>query len=769
VTCILGRMFRAIAATYVLLLALTGSWSPAAADYHGDSVSLLVVHSYSQDYLWTAGQHEGFVAALEQSIKSPLTVKTEYLDTKRKMLDSSYAEEFIRFLNAKYENFSPQAIYVTDDNGLNFAVERLTAIFPDVPIFFSGVNDLTQLDRLDFSKVTGVFEKKEIGPNLELLKHLLGEMGQIVVVGDASPTYRAIENELKKELETNLGLKVQYVADNRIDVVLDAIRQKNKPRILLTTLGAMRNSAGQVLTLAETISEIVRQQPEVVISMEDVYLLDGVLGGFVTSSTAQGRAAAALLHDYLSGTPVSELKPVVKSPNEYILNDRVLEKIGIDLPPEIAAMARLINPRIGLFEKYREFVVIAVGLLSAALAATLLMYALTMRIKSNQLMRSSNLITEQGRKLEESEGKYRTLFEMSEDPMWVIIGDKFMIANDAAAHELGYAGVDELVNLHPSELSPPQQSDGKTSFDKANEMMSIAYNRGFHRFEWDHVRKSGEVFPVEVSLTQIPFDQGEALFCIWRNITSQKNAERQMVLARAVAEQASQAKSEFLATMSHELRTPLNAIIGFSEMIEGQYFGKLGSQKYGEYANDIHTSSQHLLQLVNDILDLSAIEAGEHQLSRENIMISEVAEDCSRFISDTADSRGIQFDIAVPESLPPLHADKRAVKQILLNLLSNALKFTPEGGQIVLKVTAPNGNHIIEVSDTGVGVPEDKLANLTDPFVMAQTDPHKQQQGTGLGLAIVKTLVDLHGGELDIKSEVGKGMTVVISLPSGVA
>lgn len=657
-----NKPFRAFIAVLAFLLTATGPLHSIASD---EPVRLLVVHSYSQEYPWTAGQHEGFVKNLERNLKAPLTVKTEYLDTKRKKLDSSYAEEFIRFLRAKYEDYAPQALYVTDDNGLNFAVQRLTKVFPDVPIFFSGVNDLTQLDRLDFGKVTGVFEKKEIGPNLELLKHLLGNMNQIVVVGDASPTYRAIESELKKELEAELNLKVQYIADNKIDAISKALGQQTRPRILLTTLGAMRDSGGAVLTLRETISRIVRQRPEVVVSMEDVYLLEGVLGGYVTSSVAQGQTAAVLLQDYLSGKPISDLPPVTESPNEYILNDRILEKMGAELPGEIAAKARLINLRAGFFEKYRMYILGALGLLSAALAATLIMYSLTMRSKSSEIVKSAHLLHEQSRKLEESEGKYRSLFEMSEDPMWVIVGDRFMIANDAAATELGYAGVDELVNTHPSELSPPMQPDGKTSFDKANELMTKAYKRGYLRFEWDHIRKNGEVFPVEVTLTRIPFDQGDALFCVWRNITEQKNTEHQMESAKAAAEHASQAKSEFLATMSHELRTPLNAISGFSEMLIGEFFGALGSPKYKEYADDIRASSGHLLHLVNDILDLSAVEAGKHSLSLEDLAVDDLIKDCSPIILAAAERKGVGYTDDVPEGIKPLRADRRALKQIL--------------------------------------------------------------------------------------------------------
>jgi len=232
--------------------------------------------------------------------------------------------------------------------------------------------------------------------------------------------------------------------------------------------------------------------------------------------------------------------------------------------------------------------------------------------------------------------------------------------------------------------------------------------------------------------------------------------------------QANKAKSEFLAHMSHDLRTPLNAILGFADFISNQYFGPVGD-KYQVYAKDIHSSGELLLSLVNDILDLSAIEVGKRSLAKENISITDVVTECEKFIAEKVKSLGIDLIVEVPKDHPPLYADRRAIMQILLNLLSNAVKFTPEGGKITLRATATNDHHSIEVSDTGTGIPADKIASISDPFVRGETDPHKSQEGTGLGLTIIKSLVDLHDGDLDIKSTVGKGTTVTVTLPNDVS
>lgn len=252
------------------------------------------------------------------------------------------------------------------------------------------------------------------------------------------------------------------------------------------------------------------------------------------------------------------------------------------------------------------------------------------------------------------------------------------------------------------------------------------------------------------------------------DITNMKRAENERREALDHAEKASRAKSEFLATMSHELRTPLNAITGFAEVIGGQYFGPLGDRKYQEYAEDIQASGRHLLDLINDVLDLSAIEAGRFPLDKENLDIREVSEECSRSIADMAKRKQISYKIDIPDDLPPCHADRRSMKQILLNLLSNAVKFTPEGGKISLVATAVNGIFTIQVTDTGKGIPTEKLSRLTDPFTRAEPDPHRSQDGAGLGLTIVDSLLKLHGGVMEIESGPGKGTMVTVKLPSAI-
>ncbi len=231
------------------------------------------------------------------------------------------------------------------------------------------------------------------------------------------------------------------------------------------------------------------------------------------------------------------------------------------------------------------------------------------------------------------------------------------------------------------------------------------------------------------------------------------------------AETANRSKSEFLANMSHELRTPLNAIIGFSEIMETGLFGELGSPKYKEYATDIRASGGHLLELINDILDMSKIEAGRMTLETQRLPLDEVATESLRLVSGRAEVASVKIIDTLRHDLPPVEADKRAVKQVLLNLLSNAIKFTPAGGSIYLRASAADGMATVVVEDTGIGIPASALPKIGRPFEQVESHHAKSHKGTGLGLALSRSLVEMHGGTLTIESTEGVGTKVSFTLP----
>src|ERR1700736_5694823 len=236
--------------------------------------------------------------------------------------------------------------------------------------------------------------------------------------------------------------------------------------------------------------------------------------------------------------------------------------------------------------------------------------------------------------------------------------------------------------------------------------------------------------------------------------------------ARHRAESANVAKSRFLAQMSHELRTPLNAILGFSEVMKSEIFGAHAVPVYKEYSADIHNSGVHLLNLINEILDLSRIEAGRYELNEEPITLVHVAEECHHLLQMRAKSRSIAIHQLYERDMPRLWADERAVRQIFLNLLSNAIKFTPPGGEIWLKVgwTASGGQYL-SCKDSGPGIPEEEIPIVLASFGQGSNSIKSAEQGAGLGLPIAKSLVDLHNGTFTLKSKLRIGTEVIVTFP----
>jgi cell cycle sensor histidine kinase DivJ len=252
---------------------------------------------------------------------------------------------------------------------------------------------------------------------------------------------------------------------------------------------------------------------------------------------------------------------------------------------------------------------------------------------------------------------------------------------------------------------------------------------------------------------------------VMRDVTDRKNQEQALDLARTAAEQADAAKTRFLATMSHELRTPLNAIIGFSEMIVQEDALMLDAARRKEYAQLINDSGQHLLSVVNGILDMSKMESGNFEISPEPFAPRAALINCCNLLALKARENAIDLVTRAPENLPFMTGDPRAFKQIALNLVSNAIKFTERGGSVSVSASVEGSRLVLRVADTGVGIAADDLKRIGDPFFQAGKTYQRRHEGTGLGLSIVKSLVALHAGEMTVQSRVDEGTAVTVALP----
>ncbi|WP_166482475.1 PAS domain S-box protein [Scytonema sp. UIC 10036] len=353
------------------------------------------------------------------------------------------------------------------------------------------------------------------------------------------------------------------------------------------------------------------------------------------------------------------------------------------------------------------------------------------------------------------------------DGIAILEGETYTYLNKAHLELFGYESPEELVGSTWKKLYSPEEI---SRFEQ--EVFPTLMQQRYWQGEATGTRKDGSTFAEGLSLTMT--ESGD-LICVCRDISKRKQVEEQLRrmneqlnLANAELHQATRLKDEFLANMSHELRTPLNAILGMSEGLQEEVFGQLNDRQKHAIAT-IERSGKHLLELINDILDLSKIESGKLELQTAPVAVNYLCKSSVAFVRQQAIKKNLQLTVEVPNDLPEIVVDERRIRQVLINLLNNAVKFTPSGGSVKLVVQPKEQQETIvlcfSVIDTGIGIPQEEMSKLFQPFVQIDSSLNRQHTGTGLGLALVRQLVELHGGTVAVTSEVSQGSCFTVCLP----
>jgi PAS domain S-box-containing protein len=412
-------------------------------------------------------------------------------------------------------------------------------------------------------------------------------------------------------------------------------------------------------------------------------------------------------------------------------------------------MGRFGGPTVGAF------------FLLAGVTTWLLFFRLRSIVKRSAI--GADFLVAENRRIRESEERYRTI--VTATPELVLIGRNGLVdyINGSGAAMLGARSADFVLGRPIANLL----GTGTSEAVRDRVLASLATAEPLARCEVWLSRSDGTGFWAELTGVTLPSQSDRMVLLMARDISDHRRIETSLREAKEQAELANRTKSQFLANMSHELRTPLNAIIGFSEIIADDSFGPDGLPMYTEYARDIRDSGKHLLTVINDILDYSKIDAGKTELSDDINDIGEVISASIRMLIGPAENAGVQVRQSLHDGLPPLVADALKLKQILLNVLSNAVKFTESGGSVMVSAAlTDDGGLDIQVEDTGIGMSEAEVALAFQPFSQVESTLNRKYEGTGLGLPITKSLTELHGGSLVIDSTPGVGTKVTVHLPA---
>lgn len=366
---------------------------------------IFILHSYSQEYGWTKSQHDSFVHSLQTLYPSALDISVEYLDTKRLKFSDDYQSFFLTYLQKKYAGYSPDAIYVTDDNALNFFVHQ-PKLFSTSPIFFSGINNLSLEITLDKNRYSGVYEVKEIVPNIELIRQFSPQTREIWIVGDDSTTYESIESDIRTHIHQYPKYRFHFISSKQIEDITTQLPNTPKTFVLLTTIGGWSDINGNNLTLNESIDILKRNKNLILCSMEDAYVQGGVIGGFVTSGANQGGNAAQMILRHLNGEPLKKIKSITKSPNVYMFDRKALMESRLILSEYIARDAVILHEKISFMERYQQSILNGVFILVIIFLLFLLITFLISRQKNahikrleQELHRCSEEVTMQKEKL----------------------------------------------------------------------------------------------------------------------------------------------------------------------------------------------------------------------------------------------------------------------------------------------------------------------------------------------------------------------------------
>ncbi|MEQ8665506.1 MAG: ATP-binding protein [Rhodospirillales bacterium] len=725
-----------------------------ARDAVASQRNLLFISSYHPTFHSFEEQIDGLRAGLDDALgdhRVALTV--EFMDTKRFPSVENVASFRSHLVQKMAQMQKPDIVVVADDNALEFAVGEKNRLFASTPIVFLGINDVERAVEAGADPmITGVVETTSIGETATFAKDFLAESGKLLAIVDNTTTGRLNRKALEaSDAYARFGDRIRILSleEMTFDDLAEELRQVPEGcAVLLIT--AFRDMRGDVMTSDQAARLITENASVPFVHPWRSTLGKGSLGGIVVSHFEQGWIAGDMAGRILDGANPSSVPVVKESPNRLVVDFAVAERYGFD-NLDIPEGAEVLNPPPNVFREHGQWIWGAIAFLAVESAIiVVLIIAVARRRRAERELRRSNL-------------RFRAFAESTSDWFWESDPDG-RLTWLSVPEDVGSARVlgDMVGRTRPEIVGADNDPDIWWSYEAA-----IEERRDIVGFEYPFRDEEGTLHYVRIDGRPVFDDDGTftGYLGAGKDVTRQKRVLSELQDSILEATRASDAKSRFLATVSHEFRTPLNAIIGFSELMRAEVFGPVGQPVYKEYVEDIASSGNHMMELVNDVLDVTTIESGKRDIVIEQVDLRDIVELCKRKVASAFPDSGVTVKINVGDEVASIQSDQRAVMQIILNLMSNAVKFSDKTGEVRVDVRRQDHLVLIDVEDQGIGIPEDLIAGVIEPFSQSHGNPHLAAKGTGLGLSIVNGLVEELHGTLEIHSVVGVGSRFTVKLP----
>lgn len=719
---------------------------------------VLILNSYHYGDEWS----DEIVKEIMNVFKTKLPnsdISIEYMDVKR-IFNQQYFEELYKIYKYKYSNQKVDVIISSDNSAFDFLLKYRDDLFPDTPVVFCGVNNFNENRLTGHTLFTGIAENADIKANIDIALKLHPNTKNIAVITDKASTNPALRNNLAVTvLALKDKLNLTYIENRNIADVQKKILELPSDSIIFLMTPVFEDLFGEPIPVTEGAKIISSTSKIPIYSFWGYYMNNGIVGGMLTSGSTQGRQAAEMTIKILNGTKTSYI-PIINnnSGNTLIFDYNQLQYYRIKnyLLPKGSTIIN--GPPISYtINKYILWIFII------AVIIILLIAVITLSINVAKLKSMD-------RALKDSEERYRKLVDFLPDAIYVSHNGIIDFSNASGLKLLGLENYNELLG---HEII--QYIKYESSSLEAEKMESLLLsNNSMPLHEYKLIQRDGVEIYTESSSISFPWEGETALLIAARDITERKLAEElerkleeNNILLRETME-LDVLKTEFFANISHELKTPLNVVLSSAQMIEAINNGNIkfdNNAKADKYICMMKKNCFRLIRLVDNLIDSTKIDAGYFQLYLKNLDIVSVVEDITLSVAKYIEDKGINltFDTEVEEKI--IACDGEKIERIILNLLSNAAKFTNEGGSIMVSIYDKVDSVIISVKDTGIGIPKDKQDSIFERFVQVDKSLARNHLGSGIGLSIVKSLVEMHEGKIRLESDPGCGSEFIVELP----